>query len=161
MTNKKTILIDVREPDEYAKEHIEWAINIPMSTIHFGWKEKFKPFEDHQIIVLCESWNRAAMSKKIIENDCKCDVRVYEWGLIWWKEEWKETFWNKWYNIPVMRQVQIAIWVLSLIFGLLAYFVHPSFVFGNIGLWAWLTFAGITWNCMLAMLIAKLPFNNK
>jgi rhodanese-related sulfurtransferase len=36
METNKQIFIDVREPDEYAKEHVEGTINIPMSTIQLG-----------------------------------------------------------------------------------------------------------------------------
>lgn len=159
MTTKKQMLIDVREPDEFSKEHIHWAINIPMSTIEFGWREKFKAFEDHEIIIFCRSWERAVMVKKIIQHWCGCDVRVYEWGIIGWKWEWKEVLWNSNAPISVMRQVQISMWVVSIIFGLLAYFVSPLFIIGSIWIWAWMTFAWITSNCALATLIWKLPFN--
>ncbi|MCD5380852.1 DUF2892 domain-containing protein [Candidatus Gracilibacteria bacterium] len=132
-----------------------------MSTIHYGGKEKFKPFEDHQIIVLCQSGNRAAMSKKIIENDCSCNVRVYEGGLLGWKGEGKETFGSKGSAIPLMRQVQVIVGFLVLTFGFLTYFVNSNFVFGAMAVAGGLFFAGLTGNCLLASLIGKLPYNNK
>lgn len=158
---KKTIMIDVREPDEYLREHVEWAINIPMSTIEYGWTEKFKTFADHQIIILCESGNRAEMCRQIIKHNCECDVRVFEWGLVNWREQWKKTFWNSNGPIPMMRQVQIAAGSMVVIFTLLTFFVSPYFLLWTLFVWSGLTFAGISGTCLLAKIIGLLPYNKK
>jgi apolipoprotein N-acyltransferase len=58
-----------------------------------------------------------------------------------------------------MRQVQVVVGSLSILFGLLTYFAHPSFIIWNIFVWSGLLFAWLSWTCFLASVLAKLPCN--
>ena len=51
------LLIDVREPDEWAVGHIAWAVHIPMSD--FLQRVGEVP-RDRDIVVVCRSGNRSA-----------------------------------------------------------------------------------------------------
>ena len=54
------VIVDVRTPDEYNREHIPNAINIPLDSI-----DSFDMAKDVQIIVYCQTGIR---SKEAIDN---------------------------------------------------------------------------------------------
>lgn len=65
MNGTDTVIVDVREPHEYAKGHIENAINIPVTK----FSEKVKSLEKHKqhtIIVVCQTGNRASPACKTL-----------------------------------------------------------------------------------------------
>lgn len=62
------IIIDVREPDEFTKGHVQGAINVPPSDIMQG-SEELKDFpKDTEIILYCVSGSRSNVSKQILES---------------------------------------------------------------------------------------------
>ena len=75
------ILVDVREPHEFAGEHIEGAINMPLSTI--AGKTVGKAGET--IIFLCKSGARTTMAAKQLEQASKGKTMVMSGGLMAWK----------------------------------------------------------------------------
>jgi len=56
----KPIIVDVRDPSEYAKSHVENALNIPLGYFAVGIPDqlKYKP-KDQPIIMYCNSGNRS------------------------------------------------------------------------------------------------------
>ena len=61
----KPILIDVREPDEYAAGHVKGAVNIPLGTLS-SKLGTFKP--DAEIYVICQSGHRSATAVKAMRR---------------------------------------------------------------------------------------------
>ena len=59
-----------------------------------------------------------------------------------------------------MRQVQIVAGSLAFAGALLAWLVSPWFIALSGFVGAGLVFAGVTDTCMMAMLLAKLPYNH-
>ena len=63
-------LIDVREPDEYAKGSIPGSFSIPRGVLEFKisdepfWEEEFMyvPEKDNEIVVYCKSGGRASLA---------------------------------------------------------------------------------------------------
>lgn len=61
VNNKKTFLVDVRTPEEFAEGNVEGSVNIPIQIL----QEHLAQFQDKKnIVVFCRSGNR---SKKSIE----------------------------------------------------------------------------------------------
>lgn len=54
------IIIDVREPFEYATGHVDGALNIPPAEIIAGTKKLKKVHKDAEIIVYCNTGSRAS-----------------------------------------------------------------------------------------------------
>jgi len=62
------IIIDVREPEEYANGHVKDALNIPPSEL-MGGSEKLKEIpKDAQIILYCLSGSRSNVSMHILQG---------------------------------------------------------------------------------------------
>jgi rhodanese-related sulfurtransferase len=64
--DKGALLVDVREPGEFASGSAKGAINVPLGSIS-GQIAKFKNKEN--IIVFCRSGNRSGQAKMILEQN--------------------------------------------------------------------------------------------
>lgn len=62
------IIIDVREPQEYARSHVQGAINIPPSDIMDGAKKLADVPKDTELILYCRSGNRSNVSMNILKS---------------------------------------------------------------------------------------------
>jgi rhodanese-related sulfurtransferase len=149
-------LIDVREPGEYASEHIEGAILVPLSTISH---DKL-PSTSKNIILYCQSGKRSQQAAQQL-SATGLKIRQLQGGINAWKQEGFAIKINKNAPISMMRQVQIVAGSLVVIGTLLGAFVSPWFLIitGFVG--SGLVFAGITNTCALAILLAKLPYNHR
>jgi hypothetical protein len=61
--------------------------------------------------------------------------------------------------LPLMRQVQIAVGLVSAVGAALALGVDPRFAIVPLVMGCGLLFAGVTGFCGLALLLAKMPWN--
>jgi rhodanese-related sulfurtransferase len=79
MMSEEALIVDVREPDEYAEGHIENAILIPLGDINTE-KLSSLPDKDQVLLVYCRSGNRSGQAaKKLIELGY---TKVYDFGGI-------------------------------------------------------------------------------
>jgi rhodanese-related sulfurtransferase len=147
-------LIDVREPGEFAREHIENAINIPLSTFSL---EDLSRYEN--IVLYCQSSNRSQQAAQKLLDSGVLQVQHLAGGLEQWKGAGLPTQENKKAPLPMMRQVQIAAGSLVLTGTILSALVSPWFLLltGCVG--SGLIFAGTTGFCGMAKILAKLPYN--
>lgn len=153
----KELIIDVRERDEYASEHIPGSLNVPLT--HIQDLNALKPMLDGRTLVLmCRSGRRAAMAKDTCDT-LGLAATVYEGGILAWKNDGKPTQRNSNSQLSLFRQVQIIVGGMVLMLSLLAYISAPSFALGTAALGGGLFFAGISGHCMLASLLKKLPWN--
>jgi phage shock protein E len=61
------MLIDVRDPDEFATRHLPKAINIPVKEIETELPRRVKD-KDHVILLHCQSGMRAGYAKKTLRK---------------------------------------------------------------------------------------------
>ena len=74
-------LLDVREPVEYAAQHVPEAINIPLGEIEDRASELDK---DDEIYIICRTGNRSDMAARILSTlDFKKVFNVVP-GMIQW-----------------------------------------------------------------------------
>jgi rhodanese-related sulfurtransferase len=62
------IIIDVREPYEFATGHVRGAINIPPDKLMRGAKKLDDVSKDAEIIVYCRTGSRSHVAKIILER---------------------------------------------------------------------------------------------
>lgn len=62
------VIIDVREPEEYATDHVEGAINIPPSEIMTGSHKLDDIPKDTELILYCVSGSRSNVSANILRS---------------------------------------------------------------------------------------------
>lgn len=64
----KRLVIDVREPAEFATGHVDGAVNIPPSKLMQGAPELDNVDKDTQLILYCRSGSRSQVSKNLLEQ---------------------------------------------------------------------------------------------
>lgn len=79
----KFYTIDVRESDEYKKDHIKGAVNIPLGKLIRDEKLDIIP-RDKKIVVHCQSGLRGSIAQKFLA-DRGYDVKNLEGGYVAYK----------------------------------------------------------------------------
>lgn len=65
----KTLIIDVREPDEYAQGHVNGSVNIPLGQLPYKVADiKSQTDNDTQVILYCRSGGRAGRAKTFLQQ---------------------------------------------------------------------------------------------
>jgi rhodanese-related sulfurtransferase len=85
MNNEDTIVIDVREPNEFIKGHIENALNIPLNKL----EEKLPELEknkNHPLIVVCQTGGRSPSACKILTKAGFNQVFNMQGGMQSWED---------------------------------------------------------------------------
>lgn len=155
------VLIDVREPDEYAREHIKGASLLPLS--------RFDPQHaaalarpGQKVVIHCKSGRRSADACRLSAPLAAAGVQVLSMtgGIEAWKNDGLAVTTNTQVSgISVMRQVQLVIGICVLAGSALAWFVDPRWVGVPAFFGAGLVFAGASGTCALATVIGWMPWN--
>ncbi len=149
MNTKQVTVIDVRTPEEFHWEHIQWAINLPLDDFE-DYKDSLKKYEN--IICYCNTWNSSSQFCKRAEHAWYTNVTNLSWWISWCKTCPKIK--KKW-ALPMMQQVQIAAGIFVLLWIILAkafhvYPWHEYFIWISAFVWAWLIFAWSTRSMLIS-----------
>ncbi|WP_026072257.1 rhodanese-like domain-containing protein [Nodosilinea nodulosa] len=161
LDQQSTTLIDVREPGEFATEHIPGATLVALSQFDL---RKIPQTNDAKLVLYCRSGRRSAIAAQKLFDAGFESVAHLACGIGAWKEAGYATVTNRsGRSAPIspMRQVQIVAGSLMLTGTLLGALVSPWFLLLSGAVGAGLIFAGVTDTCMLGLLLAKLPYNQR
>lgn len=151
-------VIDVREFSEYNSERIADAQLMPLSNF-----EKHADEIDHSkpVYLMCRSGNRAKQAAEKLAKKGFTDVHVIEGGMLAWTQA----------NLPVVkgeskvwsleRQVRFAAGLLVITGVILSLAVHPYLIGLSAFVGAGLVFAAVTDTCGMAMILARMPWNQQ
>lgn len=85
MSRKSALVLDVREPDEFAQGHLQGARNVPLSQLSARLKELEK-FRDKPVLVVCERGRRANAAAKLLKAQNFTTLNVLKGGMQAWIE---------------------------------------------------------------------------
>jgi rhodanese-related sulfurtransferase len=152
------ILIDIREADEHAHEHIPGARHHALSRIDRG--NPVQPGDD-VVIFHCRTGARTQgnAAKLAAAVPGQCETFILDGGLEAWKKAGLPVALDRSQPIDIMRQVQIAAGSMVLIGVVFGALVNPAFyaLSGFVG--AGLLFAGVSGFCGMARLLGAMPWN--
>lgn len=153
-------LIDVRDADEYLREHIPQATLAPLPTLEqHGLPAQLR---SEQIIFHCQSGKRTQNNAARLEAvAAPAEAWLLEGGIEGWKNAGLPTVEDKSQPLPLMRQVQIAAGGLTLAGVVLGYTLSSGFFLLSGFVGAGLVFAGLTGFCGMARLLDKMPWNRR
>ncbi|WP_122464851.1 rhodanese family protein [Brevundimonas lutea] len=155
---RRAILVDIREPDEFAREHVAGCVHAPLSRFDAATL-------DHQagqeVIYTCRTGNRTGVNGVKLASCVPGEAFVLEGGLDAWKAHGLPIQADRSQPIELMRQVQMTAGGLILIGAALGLLVHPAFWGLAAFVGAGLFFAGATGFCGMARLLAAMPWNRK
>ncbi|MGQ8363812.1 rhodanese-like domain-containing protein [Glaciecola sp. 1036] len=151
-------LIDVREPMEFHGQHIPGATLVPLGTI----SSKSLPSTNKKIVIYCQKGIRGKSAcQKVVPTDQEHEIYNLEGGILSWIEAQHPVKQSKTEIASLNKQVTISFLVITLCSLFAAIYVNPAFVLFIIVLVGmWLRFA-ITKSSPLAVLLAKMPWNQK
>lgn len=161
MQSGACVLVDVREPDEHARERISGSRLVPLSRFDAAQVEAL--IGPGKIVVMhCKSGRRSADACRLAARLGDKGVQVYSMagGIEAWKKAALPVACDaKAPGISVMRQVQMVIGASVLAGCALAWFADPKFLVIPAFFGAGLLFAGASGTCALASIIGKMPWN--
>ena len=159
MVRAGAVLVDIRDADEYAREHIPGARHHALGRIDA--ENPARP-GDQVLIFHCRSGARTlAHGDRLAAAGHACETYILEGGIEAWKAAGLPTAIDRRQPIDLMRQVQIAAGGLALLGVVLGYAVSPAFFLLSGGVGAGLLAAGLTGFCGMARLLARMPWNRR
>ena len=158
LDQRSVTLIDVREPGEFAGEHIPGATLVPLSQFDL---HQIPPVDETQRVLYCLTGQRSAIAAQKLLAAGFESITHLPGGLAAWQAAGYPTVINRQAPISLMRQVQIVAGSLVFTGTVLGALVSPGFLLLSGFVGAGLVFAGVSNTCMLARLLAKLPYNQR
>lgn len=150
------VLVDIRGADEYAREHIPGAINIPLAEI-----ERL-PCENRPVVFHCRSGMRTEANAQALAAAAKgAPCHIVSGGIEGWRSAGLPTAVDRRQPLEIMRQVQLAAGGLVLLGVVLGVTVAPPFLALSGFVGAGLMVAGATGWCGMAHLLSRMPWNRR
>ncbi|MDI3307858.1 MAG: rhodanese family protein [Acetobacteraceae bacterium] len=150
-------LVDVREPDEHARERIPGARNLPLSKLE---EAELAVQQGKPVVFHCRSGARTqGNAARLAAKAGPCEAYVVEGGLEAWKKAGLPVAEDRRQPLELMRQVQITAGSMVVLGVLLGALVSPWFYGLSAFVGAGLVFAGATGTCGLARLLRLMPWN--
>jgi rhodanese-related sulfurtransferase len=154
----EALLIDVREPPEYAAEHIPEARLLPLST----FDPARVPREAGKKVVLhCVMGMRSGQAGQKLLDAGFTTVYNFRGGVQAWKDAGYATARGQRAPLSLERQVQIVSGSLVLVGTLLGVIASPWFLLLSAVAGVGLVYAGARGTCGMATLLARLPYNRR
>lgn len=150
------VLIDIREPDEFAREHVAGAMHAPLSAFD---QAPLQLPDGRDVIYTCRAGGRTGVNCGRLAARVPGEAFVLEGGLDAWKAQGLATDMDRSRPIELMRQVQMAAGGLILVGAALGLLVHPAFWGLSAFVGAGLFIAGATGFCGMARVLAAMPWN--
>jgi len=155
---KNLKLVDIREADEYVREHITGAVNLPLSALETSQLELEA---DNDIVLYCRSGNRTQVNCGRLAGIVSGNAQILDGGITAWKTAGLPVTENRKAPMEIQRQVQITAGFLALLGAVLGYWVNPLFLGLSAFIGAGLMFSGLTGSCAMGVMLSKMPWNRK
>ena len=149
-------LVDIREPDEFARRHVKGALSHPLSRFDPARLPVFPP---RDTIFTCKSGMRTAANGERLSSAIPGTAYGLEGGIDSWVAAGLSVEEDRRAPLEIMRQVQIAAGFLVLLGVGMGLLIHPAFFGLAAFVGAGLSFAGLTGFCGMAKLLALMPWN--
>jgi rhodanese-related sulfurtransferase len=158
LSGGNAVLVDVREPDEFARRHVKGALSRPLSQL--GSAPLGLPGGD-QVIFTCRSGMRTGSNCERLAAAAGGEALILDGGVDAWAAAGLPLEQDRKAPLEIMRQVQIAAGLLVLAGVGLGLTASPLFFGLSAFVGAGLTFAGATGFCGMARLLALAPWNRR
>jgi len=153
----KSQLVDVRSASEFASGHIPGAVNIPMDQIESRLDDLCPTVP---VVLICQMGKRARVTAGLLEP-CKLQIAVLEGGTSAWIRAGLPVVSSVKTRWSLERQVRLGAGLLVLTGAGLALTVNVNWLFLSAFAGLGLTFAGLTDICLMAEVLAKMPWNGR
>jgi rhodanese-related sulfurtransferase len=150
------VLVDIREPDEFARRHVKGALSRPLAAFD---RAALAVPASKSVIFTCRSGMRTQAYSERLAAAVVGEAFVLAGGLDGWAAAGLPVETDSKAPLEIMRQVQIGAGLLVLAGVALRLAIHPVFFGLSAFVGAGLAFAGVTGFCGMARLLALMPWN--
>ena len=158
LMRRRAVLVDIREPDEFARSHVRGAISRPLSAFEAAHL-KIEPGRD--VVFTCRTGMRTGANCDRLAAAVAGDAYVLDGGVDAWAAAGLPVDQDRKAPLEMMRQVQIAAGSLVLLGVALGLAVHPGFLGLAAFVGAGLLVAGATGFCGATRLLTAMPWNRR
>jgi rhodanese-related sulfurtransferase len=158
LSSGRAVLVDIREPDEFARSHVAGAISQPLSTLEQAHLT-LDPGAD--VIFTCKTGMRTAGACGRLQARVSGEAFVLDGGLDGWSRAGLPLEQDRRAPIELNRQVQICAGLLILTGVVLSRVAAPGWIGLSAFVGAGLTFAGLSGTCGMARLLLLAPWNRR
>jgi rhodanese-related sulfurtransferase len=156
---KRVTLIDVRTPAEHGEIHLTGSTLMPLDRLNLA-AVKAAAEQADACVLICRSGKRAEQAfQKLRAAGCE-NIVILEGGVTAWDAAGLPVNRGR-KALSLERQVRIAAGFMTLSGVVLGTWVNPGFYGISAFVGAGLMFAGITDWCGMAMILAKMPWNQR
>lgn len=153
LIDEGALLVDVREPNEHARERVPGARNAPLSSLDG------LPASAKAIVFHCRSGARTSANAARLAAAAGREAYILEGGIDAWKKAGLPVVADRGQPIEIMRHVPTIAGALVLLGILLGIWVAPVFLALSGFVGASLMFAGLSGRRGLARLAGRMPWN--
>lgn len=158
--NPEITVLDVRTPAEFQSIRASFAKSTPIEILNLKTLVKTGPISSGDTIYLfCAGGTRANMAAEKFIREGFENVYVIEGGLNAWVAAGFPVIRQGRKVISVERQVRITAGSLIVLGVILGFKVNPAFFGLSAFVGCGLIFAGITDTCGMALVLARMPWN--
>ncbi len=150
------LLVDVREPAEFATGRLPAAKLVPLA----GLEESARSWKREQpVVVYCQAGRRGEKAQGILTGLGFAHVTNIEGGFSAWAaaglpvEKSAHAPWS------LERQVRFTVAIFVILFTTLGLWVHPGFFLLDFLIAGGLIVSALTNTCGMALVLTKLPWN--
>lgn len=159
---QKLRLVDVRSPAEFRSVHATVATNLPLDRVAPAAVESAlgPTTTENPIYVICKAGGRSRKACELLDSGGMTNIVNVEGGTDAWiaaglpVERGAAT-------IPVDGQVRLLMGGLIALGAILAATAHPAWIWLSGALGAALVISGVTGWCGIAVVMAKMPWNQR
>ena len=157
MLDEGAILIDIREPDEHARERIANARHMPLSRLDDA---DLSVHQGRPVLFHCRNGARTlANAPRLAAKLGECEAYVVDGGLDAWRKAGLPVVADRRQPLELQRQVQIGAGSLAFFGTVLGLSASPWFFAVPLFVGAGLMTAGVTGFCGLAIVLMRMPWN--
>jgi rhodanese-related sulfurtransferase len=157
-SGKPVTLLDVRTPIEFQELHVDFAKSVPLDRLSADSIEAALEESAEPLYVICRAGSRGKQACEKL-GAAGLNVVNVEGGTLAWEAAGLPVTRGASRVISLERQVRIGAGGLVLLGVMFGSLVHPAFYAFSAFAGAGLVFAGVTDQCGMALLLAKMPWN--
>lgn len=154
----RAVLIDIRDQDEYAREHITGARLAPLSSFDAA---DFSDVAERTAVFQCATGRRTAMNADRLLSSAFSEAYCLQGGLAAWKQAGLPVHRDRSAPLDLRRQTQLAAGALVVAGVVLGAVVSPWFNLLSGAVGAGLVLAGATGWCGMSEALARMPWNRR
>ena len=151
---ENALLVDIREPDEFARAQIAGARLKPLSVLSFLPSD---PDRERPAVFYCQSGRRANDNAASLEECGFAVTYLVDGGIAGWEKAGLPVI-RRPMPLPMPQQIQMAAGSMVFLFSLLSFF-YPAASWVTLFIGGGLIFAGYSGICLMGRLLARLPWN--